>query len=884
MTKKLKATLSMFLCAVMVLCSVAVGGMFATADTNTSKAIQLVKDGAAANISGGQASNIYFGTCEQSSAGKVVVDEETYNIYNIDPIKWRVLENNTESKQLFLLSDQALTTAQYDCENKASTWATSTIRSWLNLGFINIFSIKEQTAIALTENVINDDNPKYRTEGGEKTNDKLFLLSIDEANNSSYFSSDDARKCDPTKRARDDYNTFLYGTDCYWWLRSPGYDSNHAAGVLDDGGIDFMGPNVDNYPYYVRPAFNLNLSSVLFTSAAVGGKKSTTGTLSKIADYTGNDWKVTLKDADREFKVTESNASGKPGDKITLSYSGATIYNKDSAPNEYISYIITDSNNDALYYGRVMQPTAENGQVSITIPTDLAEGKYTLNVFSEQYNGGANDDTKLTDYASEFSTIKLTVCDHKFDINGKCSKCLIQKIANPTANENLTYTGEVQTGVNAGTGYTLTNNTGTNAGSYTATATLSDGYIWSDESSLSRSISWSIAQKEITPTVNIEKDSYEYTKEQIKPIIKVYDDKKEISADEYDVTYSNNIELGIATVTVKSKETGNYKFSTTKNFTITKADPTYDKPSNLEGVYGLTLSTIDLPKGWSWVDGTVVMNTMGNQEYSAKYTPTDTEHYNVLTIDLPVNVKEHEHKWSSEWSHDETYHWHECTADGTCTITDNAKKDGYAAHNGGKATCTEDGFCADCKVKYLDATGHAYANPSFTWADDNTAKVTFTCSNDETHTLTKDCKITSETTKKATCTEKGEITYTASYILDNKEYTNVKKVPTDAIGHSFDANGKCTKAECGYVCDHAASTSKATCEKSVVCSICSATLSSTGHDFSGNPTVTKATFFKDGSKVYHCTHEGCTATRTEITLSTINRILAWFKNIFSFKF
>ena len=113
-----------------------------------------------------------------------------------------------------------------------------------------------------------------------------------------------------------------------------------------------------------------------------------------------------------------------------MSYSGATIYNKDSAPNEYISVIITDSTGDAIYYGRVMQPTSKDGKVDIKIPSDLANGKYTLNVFSEQYNGGANDDTKLTDYASEFSTIKLTVCDHKDNTNKAtctepclCSKC-----------------------------------------------------------------------------------------------------------------------------------------------------------------------------------------------------------------------------------------------------------------------------------------------------------------------------------------------------------------------------------------------------------------------------------------------------------------------------
>jgi hypothetical protein len=111
-----------------------------------------------------------------------------------------------------------------------------------------------------------------------------------------------------------------------------------------------------------------------------------------------------------------------------------------------------------------------------------------------------------------------------------------------------------------------------------------------------------------------------------------------------------------------------------------------------------------------------------------------------------------------------------------------------------------------------------------------------------------------------------------------------KKKLSSATTHTFDANGKCTKAECGYVCDHADNTNKATCEKSAVCSICKKELPKLGHDFSSSPTETKATFFKDGSKVYHCTHDGCNETRTEITLSTINRILAWFRNIFSFKF
>ena len=48
----------------------------------------------------------------------------------------------------------------------------------------------------------------------------------------------------------------------------------------------------------------------------------------------------------------------------------------------------------------------------------------------------------------------------------------------------------------------------------------------------------------------------------------------------------------------------------------------------------------------------------------------------------------HQHIWSSEWTHNETHHWHECTAEG-CTVTDNADKDGYAEHVWDEGTVTK---------------------------------------------------------------------------------------------------------------------------------------------------------------------------------------------------
>ena len=162
------------------------------------------------------------------------------------------------------------------------------------------------------------------------------------------------------------------------------------------------GMTVSRSGYSARPAFNLDLDAVLFTSAAVGGKSATgmESGLTAVDDYTGSEWKLTLlDDSRRNFSVTETDISGDPGDTITLHYTGATI-----GENEYISALLTDQQDNVLYYGRVEQADDENGEISLTIPDTLAEGTYTLNVFSEQYNG----DYK-TDYASAFETFTLTV-------------------------------------------------------------------------------------------------------------------------------------------------------------------------------------------------------------------------------------------------------------------------------------------------------------------------------------------------------------------------------------------------------------------------------------------------------------------------------------------
>ncbi len=237
---------------------------------------------------------------------------------------------------------------------------------------------------ALTSGSYNGENTDC-VAGGQVDNAVFWPLSTKEA----IAVNNDLRALDP---AHPNWVTSS------WYLRSPGSKTFYVAIVSSDGSVQYSGASIrkKNNHRTVRPAFNLNLNSVLFASAAVGGKPE--GGLTPISEYSGNEWKLTLLDSSRNFAVTEKAVSGAPDDTVTLHYTGAT-----TGINEYISAIIAD-NSGTQYYSRVAQPTAESGTVEIKIPSDIAPGSYTLKVFSEQYNGDYN-----TDYASNFTDIALTV-------------------------------------------------------------------------------------------------------------------------------------------------------------------------------------------------------------------------------------------------------------------------------------------------------------------------------------------------------------------------------------------------------------------------------------------------------------------------------------------
>ena len=99
--------------------------------------------------------------------------------------------------------------------------------------------------------VINEDNPFNGTEGGNDTEDRVFLLSIEEANR--YFDSDESRMAKATEHAKANGVVVSVGTSA-WWLRSPGCARNIAAAVYSGGNMEKRGSDVAIKTLGVRPA------------------------------------------------------------------------------------------------------------------------------------------------------------------------------------------------------------------------------------------------------------------------------------------------------------------------------------------------------------------------------------------------------------------------------------------------------------------------------------------------------------------------------------------------------------------------------------------------------------------------------------------------------
>lgn len=348
---------------------------------------------------------IYFGNWE-------ALDQYTTS----GPIKWRVLDDqtNTGGAGLFLLSDGLFGQGNkygggvcFNQDRSSNVWQGSAAQKWCQDFYGSSFSTGEQGAVLATTKTdaaykATSVKPPIDFLGSELKGDTVFFLSAEEVENKAYGFIDNA--------ARRAYfgNTGNWGA---WWLRSPDKLTSTVAGTITrsptSSAGSLSGNFVDNdYSYTARPAFNLDLDAVLFTSAAKDGKPANgmESGLTAVDAYDGSEWKLTLLDDSRNFSISSAKIEES---KIDFSYSGAQ-----TGANEYISVVIEEGG-AITYYGRILQldgtTGGASGEASLTLPADVTFSDTTkLYIFNEQYNGGEKDDTKLTDYASQMIEVDTT--------------------------------------------------------------------------------------------------------------------------------------------------------------------------------------------------------------------------------------------------------------------------------------------------------------------------------------------------------------------------------------------------------------------------------------------------------------------------------------------
>ncbi|WP_405173962.1 GNAT family N-acetyltransferase [Paenibacillus sp. FSL H8-0260] len=189
------------------------------------------------------------------------------------PIKWRVLQNS--GRELFILSEYILDCRRYHGEYVDVTWHDSDLRKWLNDEFYNAaFNDSEHRLIKTTQCTDNG-------EGSINTEDKIFLLSVSEANEFTFKLGEDTLRAKrravgtgfSKEKKNDGCKLYVYDKKVkadyilekdeefgcsWWWLRTQPAISSRAYFVGTRSSIRSYG-HVNLACYGVRPALILNL-------------------------------------------------------------------------------------------------------------------------------------------------------------------------------------------------------------------------------------------------------------------------------------------------------------------------------------------------------------------------------------------------------------------------------------------------------------------------------------------------------------------------------------------------------------------------------------------------------------------------------------------------
>ena len=375
---------------------------------------------------------------------------QTYRYFRWQRIRWKVL--SSDGTTLFVVADKGLDCRSYNDTNTSITWEDCTLRSWLNDSFCHTaFSAEEQAAI-VEQTIQNDAHPIYGTEGGNHTEDKIYLLSLAEVTNPVYGFCESYRKESYSRKVYPSGYSGAMGSDsgragCDWWLRSPGTDSTRAMNVSEYGSV--WGTDTAVYwPQAIVPALHLELSSDMWlqtndgTSGSGGGnpQSSNSDTSQKVPENAAAENDGDDEDGNDDEEQTDSDASHKETD--TTGGSRST--------QEKVKKLTINAPSKKLAAGKTVQLTVDvtpSSAVNQSVTWKVSNTKYasvTKTGKLKLKKAGAGKSVTITATAKDGSGVKAT---YKVRI----MKYAVRSIKLAASSQSKTKTGAVTVSKNGRT-------------------------------------------------------------------------------------------------------------------------------------------------------------------------------------------------------------------------------------------------------------------------------------------------------------------------------------------------------------------------------------------------------------------------------------------------
>ena len=342
-----------------------------------------------------------------------------------EPVPWLVLNkaqgNDGNEAGMYLVSRSLLGKnpenggiSFRNLGDNSDAWAGSNAQKWCADFYGQALTAQEQRAVlrtSLSDAAYMSEPWGIRYDKGALSDQSIFFLSAREVND--YFGND----------AKADYK----GSPAIWLLRSPGsheYNNQserevskttkigvvHAEGLLmlatvyqtpldlDDKVPQWLkdrGKELTRGDYAARPAFNLDKTKVLFSSAAKGGKLSektgVTGLQANAPSGSGEQ-KLTLLDSSMKLTVGKVDRNER---FLTIAYSGVS-----AGAGRYVSGIVKNENGGITYYGRLAAEAQGTIQVDLSAVNIQDTDRFYL--FVEECNGDFR-----TDYAGALKEVKI---------------------------------------------------------------------------------------------------------------------------------------------------------------------------------------------------------------------------------------------------------------------------------------------------------------------------------------------------------------------------------------------------------------------------------------------------------------------------------------------